>query len=354
MAKDTTMKETVGLDLGDKESTFVILGKEGDVRETGKVATSCPGLRKRFGRMEGALIALEVGTHSGWVSRQLRQMGHEVIVANPRQLSLITRSLKKNDRNDAETLARLARADIGLLSPVEQRGERAQEHLAIVQARARLVEARTALVNHVRGTVKAHGERLPSCSAAAFARKAEEGIPQGLRVALLPLLEAIGWHTLQIQRYDREVERLGKEEYPESGALRQVVGVGALTALTYVLTLEEKGRFAKSRQVGAYLGLVPRQQQSGERNPQLRITHAGDRYLRTLLVQCAHYIIGPFGKDCRLRAWGLKLAGEGSGNQKKRALAAVARKLAVLLHRLWVNGEVYEPFYQRKEAAVAA
>ena len=130
-----------------------------------------------------------------------------------------------------------------------------------------------------------------------------------------------------------------------------VVGVGALT---YVLTLEEKGRFVKSRQVGAYLGLVPRQQQSGERNPQLRITHAGDRYLRTLLVQCAHYIIGPFGKDCRLRQWGLKLAGEGSGNQKKRALAALARKLAVLLHRLWVSGEVYEPFYQRREVALAA
>lgn len=348
------MRQTVGLDLGDKESTFVILGKGGEVTETGKVATSCPGLRKRFGRMDGALIALEVGTHSGWVSRQLKEMGHEVIVANPRQLALITRSLKKNDRNDAETLARLARADIGLLSPVEQRCERTQEHLAIVQARARLVEARTALVNHVRGTVKAHGERLPSCSAAAFARKAEEALPQGLRTALLPLLEAIGWHTGQIQRYDREVERLGKEEYPESGALRQVVGVGALTALTYVLTLEDKGRFVKSRQVGAYLGLVPRQQQSGERNPQLRITHAGDRYLRTLLVQCAHYIIGPFGKDCQLRQWGLKLAGAGSGNQKKRALAAVARKLAVLLHRLWVDGEVYEPFHQGKGAAAAA
>lgn len=354
MAKDTTVRETVGLDLGDQESRFVILGREGAVKETGKVATSCPGLRKRFAKMERAVIALEVGTHSGWVSRQLKQMGHEVVVANPRQLLLITRSLKKNDRNDAETLARLARADIGLLSPVEHRGERTQEHLAIVQARARLVEARTALVNHVRGTVKAHGERLPSCSAAAFARKAEEGLPEGLRTALLALLEAIGWHTGQIQRYDREVERLSKEEYPETGALRQVVGVGPLTALTYILTLEDKDRFARSRQVGAYLGLVPRQQQSGERKPQLPITHAGDRYLRTLLVQCAHYIIGPFGKDCRLRQWGLKLAGEGGGNQKKRALAAVARKLAVLLHRLWVSGEVYEPFYQGKGVSTPA
>lgn len=354
MTKDTAMRQTIGLDLGDEESTFVILGKEGEVKETGKVTTSCPALGKRFGKIGSALIALEVGTHSAWVSRQLKQMGHEVVVANPRQLSLITRSLKKNDRNDAEMLARLARADIGLLSPIEHRGERAQEHLAVVQARARLVEARTALINHVRGTVKAHGERLPGCSAAAFARKAEAGIPQGLRAALLPLLEAIGWQSDQIRRYDREVERLSKEEYPESGALRQVVGVGALTALTYILTLEDKGRFHKSRQVGAYLGLVPRQQQSGERKPQLQITHAGDRYLRTLLVQCAHYILGPFGKDCRLRQWGLKLAGEGSGNQKKRALAAVARKLAVLLHRLWVSGEVYEPFYQGKGVALAA
>jgi transposase len=178
-------------------------------------------------------------------------------------------------------------------------------------------------------------------------------IPDGLRSALLPLLELIEQQTETIGHYDRQVERLAKEVYPESALLRQVTGVGALTALTYVLTLEEKGRFKRSRQVGAYLGLVPRQQESGERRPELHVTKAGDSYLRTLLVQCAHYIVGPFGPDTKLRRWGLKLAGEGSTARKKRALIAVARKLAVLLHRLWVSGEVYEPFYGEEQPIAA-
>lgn len=354
MAEDTTMERTIGLDLGDEESSYVVLGGGGEVVASGRVATTSGGLRKRFKGMVGAVVAMEVGTHSGWASRVFKGMGQEVVVANPRQLALISRSLKKNDRNDAEMLARLARADRALLSPVEHRGERAQEHLAVVQSRARLVEARTALINHVRGTVKTHGERLPACSAAVFPKRAEAALPAGLRSALLPLLEIVGGLSKQIDGYDKEVERLSKEEYPETGVLRQVGGVGPLTALTYILTLEDNGRFRKSRQVGAYLGLVPRQQQSGERRPQLSITHAGDRYLRTLLIQCSHYILGPFGKDCELRRWGLRLAGEGSGNQKKRALTAVARKLAVLLHRLWVSGEVYEPFFHKKEVEVAA
>lgn len=351
MAKNTTT--TVGLDISDVESTYVVLGADGQVGERGKVQTTAMAMRKRFGKMERSLVALEVGTHSGWVSRVLKELGHEVVVANARQIPLITRSLKKNDQNDAKALARLARADVALLSPVEHRGERAQAHLAVVQAREQLVRARTALINHVRGVVKTQGERLPSCSAAAFPKKAGPAIPEALQVALLPLVEAVAWQTRQIQAYDREIERLGREEYPESSALRQVVGVGSLTALTYVLTLGEKGRFSKNRQVGAYLGLVPRQQQSGERRPQLHITRAGDRYLRTLLIQCAHYVLGPFGKDCSLRRWGLKLAGDGSTSQKKRALVAVARKLAVLLNRLWVSGEVYEPFHGKEVALVA-
>ena len=355
MAKDTTGKgTTVGLDLGDKESTYAVLDADGEVSARGKVATTAPALEKLVRRLGQAKVVMEVGTHSPWVSRFLKEKGLTVVVANPRQLALISRSARKNDRNDAELLARLGRMDERLLSPVEHRGQEAQEHLAIIQARAQLVAQRSALVNHVRGTVKAHGERLPSSvSANAFARKMAELIPQGLRAALLPILVLIEQQTETIHHYDGEVARLAKEVYPETGALRQVVGVGGLTALAYVLTLQEKGRFKRSRQVGAYLGLVPRQQESGERRPELHVTKAGDSYLRTLLVQCAHYILGPFGPDTKLRRWGLKLAGEGSTARKKRALIAVARKLAVLLHRLWVSGEVYEPFYGEEQPIAA-
>jgi transposase len=354
MAKHTTGKgTTVGLDLGDKQSTYAVLDADGEVTERGKVATTAPALEKLVRRLGQAKVVLEVGTHSPWVSRSLKGKGLKVVVANPRQLALISRSQRKNDRNDAELLARLGRLDEALLSPIEHRGQEAQEHRAIIQARAQLVVQRSALINHVRGTVKAHGERLPSSSAPYFATKMAPLIPAGLRAALLPILALIEQLGETVRQYERELERLAKELYPETRALRQVVGVGALTALTYVLTLEERGRFKRSRQVGAYLGLVPRQQESGERRPELHITKAGDSYLRTLLVQCAHYIMGPFGPDTKLRRWGLKLAGAGSTARKKRALVAVARKLAVLLHRLWVSGEVYEPFYGEEQPIAA-
>jgi len=355
MFKDTArMERAVGLDVSDRESTYVVVDAAGEVAEAGKVATTAPALEKEFRRLGQGVVALEVGPHSPWISRLLQKLGHEVVVANPRQVQLIAKGKRKNDRADAEILARLARADRMLLAPVQHRGQEAQEQLALIHARAHLVEARTATINHVRATVKAVGGRLPSCSAAAFAEKVREELPEGLRAALGPLLETVAEQTVRIRAYDRAVERLAQERYPETGALRQVPGVGTLTALTYVLTLEDRGRFAKSRQVGAYLGLVPRQRESGESKPQLHITRAGDVYLRKLLVQCAHYIMGPFGPATALRRFGERLAGSGNGARKKRALVAVARKLAVLLHRLWVTGEVYEPWHGCKEETMAA
>ena len=160
--------------------------------------------------------------------------------------------------------------------------------------------------------------------------------------ALLPLVEAIGELTVRIAAAGREVEALC-EAHPETAALRQVSGVGPITALTFVLTIENPGRFPQNREVGAYLGLVPRQRDSGERAPQLGIGKSGDAGLRRLLVQAAHYILGPFGPDSDLRRWGERYAGTGAGNAKKRAVVAVARRLAVLLLALWKTGEVYEP-----------
>lgn len=352
MKNDTTELRTMGLDLGDKESTYVLLDRDGVVEAKGKVATTAPALRKLLGKRERTVVALEVGTHSPWVSVLLKEMKHHVIVANPRQIPLITRSQRKTDRTDAETLARLARADAALLAPITHRGQRAQEGRALILARAHVVAARTALVNHIRGTVKAHGGRLPQCDADAFAMRMWERIPERLQASLGPLLELVRQHTLLIKAYDGEVNRLAEKEYPESGVLRQIHGVGALTAVTYILTLEEKGRFKKSRQAGAYLGLAPRQQASGEQTPQLGITHAGDRYLRTLLVECAHRVMR--GTDCDLRRFGERLTARGGKNQKKRAIIAVARKLAVLLHHLWVSGEVYEPLRSESIAPMAA
>jgi transposase len=338
----------IGLDLSDVQSTYVGLNGEGRVIEEGKVRTTRSGLEKHFaGRGGGCLVAIEAGTHSPWVSRLLAELGLEVVIANPRQVALIYRNRRKSDRLDATNLARLARSDPELLHPLVHRGRQAQEDLAILRSRDVLIRSRTQLINHVRGVVKSTGERLPGWSAESFARKAAEQLPSGLTSALSPVIDQIASLTAIIKTYNDKVEELARERYPEALGLRQPNGVGSLTSLAYVLTLEDPHRFSASRDVPAYLGLVPALRQSGESDAALGISKAGDVFLRRLLIQSAHYILGPFGKDSDLRRWGLRLAGpptgKGSKARRKRAVVAVARKLAVLLHALWVSGEVYEP-----------
>jgi transposase len=351
-------KITAGLDLGDKYSYLCLIDQEsGEVVEEGRLRTTPEALRRRFGSEQPMRIAIEAGTHSPWVSRVLEECGHEVLVANARKLRLIYANKRKTDEVDAENLARLARLDPKLLYPLKHRGEDSQAHMAIIRSRQALVGARTQLVNHVRGAVKSFGARLPKCPARSFHKRASEHIPEALWPALGPIVEQIGSLTERIRDYEGQLEAISKEHYPETELLRQVEGVGGLTALTFVLTLEDPYRFERSRSVGAYLGLVPATERSGERDPQRRISKEGDQMLRKLLVGSAHYILGPFGSDSDLRRHGEKIASRGSKNSKKRAAVAVARKLAVLLHRLWVTAEVYDPLYnahrsqEREEAA---
>jgi transposase len=347
---------TIGMDLGDKSSHYCALEENGEVRRTGTVATTKAGMLQVFGRMKRGRIAIEVGTHSPWVSRLLKGLGYEVIVANARRVRLITDSSRKNDKLDARTLARLARVDPGLLHPVRHRSEQGQEHLTAIRARADLVEARTQLVNAARGLVKPFGERLGKCDADQLRVGSLEGLPAGLQQNLQPLLEAIEALTEQIGVYNERIEQIAGQQYPETAVLKQVSGVGTLIALTFILTLEDARRFQKSRDVGCYLGLRPKQSQSGESQPQLPISKEGDLYLRQLMVQAAQHILSRRGPDTDLKRWGLKRCERGGKNAKKKAIVAVARKLAVLLHHLWVSGEVYEPLHnsQLAKSATAA
>jgi transposase len=343
----------IGLDLGDKESHYCELAGVGEEMREGRVKTTESAMKKQAEQWRGARVVMEAGTHSPWVSRLVEAAGAEAVVANPRKVQLITRNVKKRDPVDARLLARLGRADVTLLSPLKHRGAATQADLAVIKARDVAVRVRGQLIGHVRGTVKALGGRIPSCSTASFGARAAKTLPEALRVALLPLLETIVHLTQQIRRYDRQIEQWGEEKYPETKLLTPVKGVGALTSLAYVLTLEHAERFRHSRAVGGYLGLHPKRHQSGAQDPSLRITKAGDAYLRRLLVGSAQYILGRFGPDSELRRWGLQLASRGGKRGKKRAVVAVARKLAVLLHHLWLTGEVYEPLYQRAREQAA-
>jgi transposase len=346
---------TIGVDLGDRKSKACVLDGNAEVVEELVIRTTPEGIERSLGGRQPARVAIEVGTHSPWVSRLLKRLGHEVLVANPRQVRLIYAGRRKNDRLDAHALARLARLDPKLLGPVRHRGPQAQADLAVLHARDLLVGTRTRLVNHVRGVVKSSGVRLGSCSAASFARKMSEKIPEPLRPALEPIMKSIEQLNEQIAACDRLIEQRSREVYPQTQALTQVAGVGPVTALAFVLTLDDPRRFSRSRDVAAYLGLTPRQKQSGMSDPQMRISKAGSPFVRRLLVVCAHYILGPFGPDTDLKRWGLALATRGGANAKKRAVVAVARRLAVLLHRLWLTGEEYVPLgYGRARAAKGA
>lgn len=350
MANAITSGTTVGMDIGDRYSQLCVLDGAGEVLEQGRLPTTRRAMTRRFESMPCARIVIEASTHSAWIAELLGSCEHEVIVANPRRVALIYAEHTKSDAIDAETLARLGRIDPGLLHPLVHRSRQTRTDRGVLRSRALLVHSRTQLINHIRGVVKSHGERLPRCGADAFAPKQREQIPEDLREALVPILEIIGSMTNQIRRYERQIEERCQSQYPETALLRQVTGVGSITALSFVLTIEDPHRFTKSRTVGSYLGLRPRRWQSGKTDVPMRITKAGDQEMRRLLVNAAHYVLGPFGPDCDLRRFGMKLAERGGRAAKKRAVVAVARKLAVLLHRLWVTGAVYEPLRQAERA----
>ena len=352
--KISEQKLTVGLDLGDRSSWCCVLDEAGAIVREQKLGTTPKAMKEVFGAVPRSRIALETGMHSPWVSRLLSQLGHEVIVAHARNVRLIGESRKKDDRIDAQTLARLARIDPQLLSPVKHRSAKAQADLTVIRARAGLVRARTALVNTARGLAKSYGERLRGCNVRNMNAEKAQGLSPELRTALEPLLAGIESLSERIRECNEGIERLARESYPEVAQLKQVKGVGTLIALTFLLTLEDAHRFRQSRDVGCYLGLQPGRRNSGQSEPQMHISKEADPYLRTLLVQGAHHILGPFGADSDLRRWGLKLAERGGKSGKKRAIIAVARKLAVLLHHLWVSGEVYQPLRLSKLRAMPA
>jgi transposase len=334
---------TIGLDLSDRTFQFCALNAKGEIVQEGQGKLDRASLRKFLAAQPKARVALETGGQSAWVQQVIEESGHQAVVANARELQAVTGRTHRSDHHDARQLARLARLDCQLLNPVRLRDARQQADLFVIRARAVLVEARTMLINFARGITKTTGHRLPASSTHRFCERVRQAVPEALRPALLPLLNVLDQIARELDGYEENVEALAEERYPETRRLRQAPGVGPITALTFVLTVSDPERFAHSRDVGPWLGLVPRRRQSGQQDPHLRISKSGDRYLRKLLVQCAHVVMGRYGPDCALRRWALEHAGS-SRSAKKRTIVAVARKLAVILHRLWVSQQGFQAF----------
>ena len=349
---DNSIEQTVGMHLGDKKVFICRLDEAGEVTEQTSVTNNAESILEYFERFERpamTTVAMEVGTHSPWISDVLLRMGFVVLVGNVRKMRAIWDTDYKTDIRDAEMIARMARFDSKLLYPIEHRGAQAQADLAVIKCRDTLVQSRTSLINTVRGMMKSAGVKLPTCSTPSFASQAAAHIPESYWTAMSPLLDTIGGLTQKIRQCDRQLIQIAKDRYPETERLTQIAGVGPLISLAFVLTIEQPNRFKKCRDVGAYLGLTPKKDQSGGVDKQLRITKAGNVYMRQLLVNAANYIMGVHGPDCELRRFGLRKAGDKNKIQRRKAKVAVARKLAVLMLHLWKNDQHYDPLFHQNQ-----
>jgi transposase len=339
---DTT--ETIGCDLGDRETTICTLSAEGKVTHRTEVKTDRDSLTRWFRNRPKAHVVMEVGTHSPWISGLARASGHRVTVINPHEFKLLSESRRKCDQGDAELLARAARADLGLVRPVTHRNEKTRADLTLLRTRDLLVRERSKLVSHVRGTLKSFGVKPGTCAPETFHQRVAPFVPELLKLALEPLLDQLGQLGQTLKKLDESIETTAKKHEKAVELLSSVPRVGTLTALAFCLVVEDPRRFKTSRDIGAYLGLTPRTRQSGDSDPQLGISKAGDALVRRLLVQCAHQMMFKNAPDSALKRWGVAKARSGGKNGKKRMAVALARKVAVVMHRLWVTGEPFKAF----------
>jgi len=314
---------TVGIDLGDLKHAICVLDAEGVVVEERTMTNHRDSFRRLAKKYPEARVALEVGMHSPWISRFLSDLGMEVLVANARKMRAIYQNTRKSDEADAKILARIGRFDPELLYPIQHVSEECQRDLLQVKLRDNLVRQRVDIISAIRFTLKSMGIRLPSPNTNCFAKRARtllEDQPETL-VLIEPSLRVLDTMKEQIRELDHAIEKLCEEKYPETKLLRNIRGVGAITALSFVLTIGDRNRFERPRDVGAFLGLVPRR----------------------LLVGSAQYLLGPFGEDCDLQRQGLKLAERGGRGAKKKAVVATARKLAVVMMTIWRDESIYQP-----------
>lgn len=338
---------TLGVDLGDIKHHLCVLDQAGKTLSERTLPNTRDAVLSLAAEYPSARVAMEVGTHSPWVAELLAEEGLEVLVANARKLRAVYENERKCDALDARMLAKIARLDPDLLSPIVHISQEAMADRMVLGNRDRLVSHRKALVQSVRSSVKSLGHRVPSCSAEAFPKRVRETFTVSQSVALLasiePMLSAIKTMNDSIAELDNQIEQLAKDKHPAAEQLRQIPGVGPVTSLAFVLAVEDPTRIDATRDIGAYFGIVPRRDQSGNSDKALGISKTGNAYVRTLLVQCAQHILGPHGPESDLRTFGLRLAERGGKGAKKKAIVAVARKLAVVMLSIWKSGEDYRP-----------
>ena len=298
--------EYCGIDLHTEYSQICILDEEGEVMETSRVRTSRKALEGYF-RRDPMRVVMEAGGSSPWVSRLVESVGHEVVVCSPRRVRLIAESKLKNDRVDAEVLARLVRIDPEFLKPIQHRSEEAQLLRANLKVRSAMVEARTKWINTVRGLLRSLGYKVAGKSPGTFVDRVNRmKLPDELRAVIEPLLEQLDLLSCEIKRRNEHVEEMVKD-LPEVAHLREIPGVGPVVATYFVLTIDDPDRCRNSRDVATIVGRRPSMLESASVSHFGRITKEGDPEMRRLLVQAAHACLLTKA-DSELKTWDLALA----------------------------------------------
>lgn len=334
----------IGIDIGDKTNFVCVLDSKGNIVLETEVTNDEESVTILLENFPSATVAIEACSHSLWLNALLLELDLKVYVANPRKVQLIYKNYKKTDKEDAKILAKLVRSDPSLLFPIVTRDIETQEDLILLKTRRKMVDCRGDLIRHIRGIIKPFGVKLPKgVTVDNFHVKAKEYIENSILSILKDTFDAIESLAKQIKNLETKIDDLIKEKYPEANLLQTIPGVGPIISLTFLLIIGDPKRFKKSRDVGAYFGLIPKRDQSGEMDKSLPITKTGDASMRALLVNASHRNLGIFGKDTQLRRHGLKIMGTNENKiRKKKAVIAVARKIAVLMHSILISGEEFK------------
>ena len=349
-------RRIIGLDLGDKSMCFRVVDGEGRVLEEGASTTSSTEIAVFAKRHPGAEVLMEAGGNSPWVQREFCKQGLKAVVTKAD--ILCGRRRRKNDPTDAAELAELMRMNSNRIVEVEHKPEDVAVDFVLLKARDTLVKSRTAAINFVRGELKTFGVRIQPMDADCFGRRAAPHVPAELRRALKPMIDEIVGLTARIKSYEKNIKKAVATTYPQAKRfVDEVYGVSDVVALAFVLTIFNPERFRRARDVGPYLGLEPKERSSGTIKPQLGVSKAGNPFMRKLLVQSAHFLLGGFAvneeRSGDLREWGMSLKRRGGKAAKKRAAVAVARKLAVAMLASWKSETPWDPRYASKRKKTA-
>lgn len=326
-----------GMDVSDKSSTIHIIDEEGKTAYKGPVFNDRGGIRKFFEKREKMQIGIESCGTSAYLAKEMEQYGHEVKVFHPQAIEALTKG-RKTDKIDAKLLAQILRG--GWYREVHKKSEDSREVRTLVGARGKLVEIQTQLANEIQGFMKHWGQPVGSSRKVGFYGRvytALEHLPN-LQGIIGPLVEALEGIRVQLKKLDKRLEEMAAKSKDAIIAMSHP-GVGPVVAMAYSATIDEPKRFHASRQVGAYVGLTARVYQSGESILYGRITKEGDKQLRGYLLTAAHALLTKSKKKCKLKAWGLRLAKKKGYSKAK---VAVARRIAVNLHRMLVDQRSFD------------